>query len=334
MSVSEWSIPITRGGTDSVIGEYSISEIGPGPRATRNWKMARESGHDIFAKIQANNTWELSTVPYIPALENVARHAENLRDLNLDGMMLGWTLGGHPSPNFEVVARMGNLAHPTVEEAMRSVAIHRYGSEVADSVVEAWRSYSRAFREYPYHIGVMYNGPQQMGPANLLWASPTGYSSTMVGFPYDDLTHWRAVFPEKIFIDQFQKMAEGFRLAHSRLKKEVQGASLSPRESRNLQLELDTGEVCSLHFQSVSNQARFIQLRNLLAASEPGQSGEVRSQIRSLLRSERDLAVRLHSIQSRESRFGFEASNHYFYVPIDLVEKVLNVENLLEVYSE
>ena len=77
MSVSEWRLPVERGGIKSEVGEYSISAIGPGPRAQRHWQMARERGLETIAKIQAGNTWELSAVPYIPALENVARHGEN-----------------------------------------------------------------------------------------------------------------------------------------------------------------------------------------------------------------------------------------------------------------
>ncbi|MCA9439048.1 MAG: hypothetical protein KC978_24900, partial [Candidatus Omnitrophica bacterium] len=51
MSVSEWSIPIKRGGVDSMVGEYSISTIGPGPRATRHWGYAQDAGLETFAKI-------------------------------------------------------------------------------------------------------------------------------------------------------------------------------------------------------------------------------------------------------------------------------------------
>ena len=43
-SVSEWSLPIERGGVKSEVGEYSISSIGPGPRAQRHWKIARDAG--------------------------------------------------------------------------------------------------------------------------------------------------------------------------------------------------------------------------------------------------------------------------------------------------
>ena len=35
----------------------------------------------------------------------------------------------------------------------------------------------------------------------------------MVGFPYDDLDAWCAVFPPEVFIAQFRKVAEGFDTA-------------------------------------------------------------------------------------------------------------------------
>src|SRR5213075_1448247 len=105
MSVSEWSIPISRGGVKSAVGEYSLSTVGPGPRASGHWKMAREAGLKTVAKIQANNSWEISAVPALPVLDLVAQHAANLKAANIDGMMLSWTLGGYPSANLEVLQR-------------------------------------------------------------------------------------------------------------------------------------------------------------------------------------------------------------------------------------
>ena len=91
--------------------------------------------------------------------------------------MLGWTLGGHPSPNLE--AAVAGLEGRELEE----VARRRHGARHADCALEAWRGYSRAFREFPFHVGCVYHAPWQMGPANLLWSEPTGYASTMVGLP-------------------------------------------------------------------------------------------------------------------------------------------------------
>jgi len=330
-SVSEWRLPIERGGVKSEVGEYSISAIGPGPRAQRHWELARERGLKTIAKIQAGNTWELSAVPYIPAVENVARHAENLSRANINGLMLGWTLGGYPSPNLEVVS--ATLACGSAEEGMRRVAEGRFGAALAPAVVVAWKQFSAAFQEFPYHIGVVYSGPQQLGPANLLWSEPTGYHATMVGFPYDDLDSWRAIYPPEIFAGQLEKVADGFDRALADLKASAVGAqSVGDAQRRALDAECRVAEAAAIHFRSSANQARFVMARQSLAAARsPADSATPRAHLQRLLRAEIALARRLHEIQSHDSRIGFEASNQYYYVPVDLVEKTLNCRHLLEV---
>lgn len=326
MSVSEWSIPIVRGGVDSVVGEYSISTIGPGPRATKHWAAARDRGMKTLAKIQAGNTWEIAAVPYIPALFNVAEHAARLTQADIDGLMLGWTLGGYPSPNLEAVAQTG---HGTVEDVLQRVAANRYG-DAADTVVEAWRVMSRAFSEFPYNGAVMYNAPQQMGPANLLWQHPTHYKATMVGIPYDDLTGWRGGYPVDVFIGQFEKMADGFDQGVSMLRN-----ALSEGEANQaLRLERNVAETCAIHFRSVANQARYIDARDRWPDAADEEKPALRTTMQSSIASEIELATRLHAIQQNDSRIGFEATNHYFYVPLDLAEKVVNCRYLLDRLGE
>ena len=87
------------------IGEYSLSAVGPGPRATRHWELARQAGLKTAAKVQVNNSWELASLPYLPVMDLVAEHCHNLASLGVDGMMLSWSLGGYPSPNLDIAAR-------------------------------------------------------------------------------------------------------------------------------------------------------------------------------------------------------------------------------------
>ena len=330
MSVSEWSIPIKRGGIKSVIGEYSISEVGPGPRAIRHWEWARRRGLKTIAKIQAGNTWELSAVPYIPALENVARHAVNLRQAKVDGLMLGWTLGGFPSPNLEAVAEIGHNAGITVEQALSAVAERRFGAQTAPAVVKAWRAFSTAFHEFPFHIRLLYQAPMQFGPANLLWAEPTHYTSSMTGFPYDDLKGWCAVFPPEVFIGQFVKIAQGFEAAIAELSQTFVALPSGP-EQNALAAELRVARAAAIHFRSTANQARFVLTRDaLIAAKFSATAQPLKAILEQTLISEIDLAKQLFDIQTHDSRIGFEASNHYFYVPLDLAEKVANCRYLLE----
>ncbi len=128
MSVSEWALPLDRGGVALKVNEYSVSAVGPGPRATLHWKLAQEAGLKTVAKVQLNNSWELSTVPYLPVMDLVAQHCHNLALAGLDGMMLSWSLGGYPSPSLEIAARFRAKPVPSTEEVLNAVAVARYGA--------------------------------------------------------------------------------------------------------------------------------------------------------------------------------------------------------------
>jgi hypothetical protein len=302
MSVSEWSLPIERGGIKSAVGEYSISSIGPGPRALRHWEAAKKRGLRVAAKIQCGNTWEFSAVPYLPVLENITRHAAALRAAGVQDIMLGWTLGGYPSPNIQAISEI--YAGGTLDTLARK----RHGEARGAAAATFWRECSAAFREFPYNIGCVYSAPLQMGPANPLWPTNTGYKACMVGIPYDDLKGWRAIYPAEVFAAQLEKVAAGFEAAIATVRTAVAAPTPALAE------EFRFAEAAAIHFASVANQSRAVTVR------DAGDHGALRR----LCAAEAALAVRLHALQSQDSRIGFEASNQYYYTPHDLVEKVIN----------
>ena len=111
----------------------------------------------------------------------------------------------------------------------------------------------------------------------------------------------------------YEKMADGFDAAI----RECRSAS---NANSGLESEMRLAEACAIHFRSVANQARFVVAARMsrLASVEP------------ILRSELDLAKRLWKLQQADSRLGFEASNQYAYIPMDLAEKVLCCRDLLD----
>lgn len=308
-SVSEWSLPIERGGIPSAVGEYSLSAVGPGPRASRHWALARERGLKTSAKLQLNITWELSAVPWLPVLNLVAEHMTNLRKANVPGAMLSWSLGGYPSPNLRVAQLINQDPDLTAEKALDAVAAERYGPEHAPAARRAWLAFSEAFRQYPYHIAVLYQAPQQYGPANLLFAHRTGYRATMVGLPYDDLDNWRGPYPRDVFAQQFERVADGWKAGIEALQ-----AIPGPTAKADRRL----AEAAGLHLQSVADQARFVMARD---------AGD-RAAMAPILDREAANARRLFDLSKADARIGFEASNQAYYVPLDLVEKVVNVRHL------
>ena len=330
MSVSEWSLPIERGGVQTKVGEYSISSVGPGPRATRHWALAKKAGLRTVAKVQFNNTWEFSATPYIPALDLIAEHCRNLAASGVDGLMLSWSLGGYPSPNLEVAAQFNQTPLPTQDAVLDAVAQRRFGPEGAPHARKAWSAFSRAFRQFPYNCG-LYTAPMQFGPSNLLYAAPTGYHATMVGMPYDDVKSWCGIYPPAVFIGQFDKVAAGWKEGLPELEKAVQ---MAPRgRLADARAELAFAETAQIHFRSVAGQTRFTVARNaLLDKANPPTPERRRALIREMrqtAQAEIAAARRLFTLAKQDSRIAYEASNHYYYVPTDLAEKVINCRHIL-----
>ncbi len=331
MSVSEWSLPIERGGVTSTVGEYSISAVGPGPRAARHWQQAKKAGLKTAAKVQVGATWEFCAVPYLPTLDLVAEHARNLASAGVDGVMLSWSLGCYPSPNLEVFQAFTKGATDT-GAVLDRMAERRYGRAAAPLARQAWTVFSDGFRAFPFHITTLYEGPQHMGPANPLHLKPTGYSATMVGLPYDDLTTWRSIYPEAVWIRQMAKVRDGFARGCNLWNRLAEQTTGTVRQE--VLREQGLFRTVELHFASCVNQARFVVARDRLSEAKDGAAREVcRSELRKIVQAELDVTKRLLPLARADSRIGFEASNHYFYIPQDLLEKILGCRHILDILA-
>ncbi len=307
MAVSENDMPVCRGGVAERENDYSISIVGPGENALRLWRFARARGIPSVAKVQAANSWELSPFPYIPVMDLVAQHAVNLANEGIDGVMLSWSLGCCPSPNLGVYSAL-RRGERTPGALLDRMAARLYGDGNVARVRSAWKAFSDGFANYPFSLGTIYNGPHQWGPANPLYARPTGYSATMVGIPYDDLDGWRSRYPRETYAELMGKVADGFAEG-CRLLEGVAGRR-----------ELDMFRAEQMHFASCRDQALFVMAR------ERGDGEEMRR----LAKAELERAKAYWPIVRADSRIGYESSNHYFFTPRDVLEKVLSCRRVLD----
>ena len=329
MSVSEWSKPLHRGGIDAKVGEYSISVVGPGPRALHLWELAKKRNLKTIAKIQVNNTWELSAIPYLPVMNLVAKHIKNLQDVNIDGLMLSWSLGGYPSPNMELVKLMQDNPNNTISQSLNEIATKRYGIKSAPEVIKAWEIFSSAFTEFPYGLSV-YTAPMNYGVSNPFYKTPTKMMATMLGFPFDDLEHWRGIYPADILANQFTKLADEWKKGIPHFEKAISLAE-TPSQKANAIEDNRFAKTGWTHYKSVANQIEFIIARDKLLSGELEQNQiELETKIiEDIVNNEIELAKQIYILSKEDSRIGFEASNHYFYFPLDFVEKVINCEYIL-----
>ncbi|MDR1962756.1 MAG: hypothetical protein LBQ50_03145 [Planctomycetaceae bacterium] len=340
MSVSEWSLPIERGGVKSNVGEYSISSIGPGPRALKHWALARNRGLKTAAKVQFNVTWEFASVPYLPVADLIAEHASNLSGSGVNGLMLGWSLGGYPSPNLEIAKAFQSSSSAEIQdknellkrqnEVLDRIAQEYYGNGAA-AAREAWTLFSNGFREFPYHIGLCYNGPQHWGAANLIFPKRTGYRATMVGIPYDDVQNWCGIYPPDVAAGQFRKVAGFFERG---LKPLRQAVEQSPAQRKfQTESEFRFAQAAQFHFASSANMIEFNTLRNRwLDTADATEKENLRIKIQKVLIDELGIAKSMYDIAKSDSRIGYESSNHYFYIPIDVAEKIISIKYFLEYF--
>ena len=307
-SVSEWGMITHIGGVRQYLKDYSISQPGPSGESRQTWEAARKCGLKTVAKVQLNNSWELSAVPYIPVPYLVQEHLRNLQKAKVSGLILSWTLGGYPGGNLQ-------LLNSSPEE----IAVSMFHPELAEKICRVWKIFSEAFREFPFHNGsVLYRCPENYGPMNLLHLHPTGFTATMLGFPYDDLESWRGPYPEEILEAQFEKLTIGWKKGLAALK---EGEQPEKQELADFQEIVRIAEVCCCHWRSTWCQIRFIRARN---------HGFQKEIMIECLHEEIELALHLHELVRRDSRFGFEASNHYYYSLNDLREKVISCNFILK----
>ena len=288
LSQSELDMPFEIGGVKGNVLDYSMSIVGPGELAKKEWAVAREVGLEVGAKVQINTTWEASTIPAIPVSPSIKAHMERLRNEQVRHLLLSWTLGGYPSRNIAAAAAY-------FYEACRIPNAER-------TPTEAEKCFSEAFAEFPFHIQTLYLGPQNAGPSNLLFESPTGYRASMTCFAYDDLESWRSIYPLDTFEGQFERLCEKWK----------RGLDLLGEDGDSEMAVMAQGAYCL--FASSLNQIRFIRARDEGRYVDAARAAE----------DELDVSRNMLSLMNQNAAIGYEAANHYYFSKNQLAEKILN----------
>lgn len=305
MAVSEYDLPIEKGGVKSRIIDYSISNPGPSEVARLAFNSAKKSGHRLYAKIQASNSWECSAVPYIPVFDLIAEHLENLKKEAVSDYFLTWTLGGYPSPAVEIASLYG-------EDFDLNIWYEKKFGEQAQKVHNAILCLCNAFREFPFSIDMLYNSPKNLGAANLWDIEPEDKTSTMVCYSFDDYKTWTHPYPAEIYVSQFKKLLKGWKKGIESLT----ALSQTPKIEEILRY----AKACYSHFLTDLLQTEFA------LAKEKGNTKAMKI----CLKKEKENAKNLLALLVEDAKIGFEASNHYVYTERNLIEKIIRMEVFAE----
>ena len=306
LAVSEYDLDIEKGGVKSRIIDYSIGNPGPGEVAKNVLAYAKEKGHKIYAKIQINNSWECSAIPYIPAFDLTHEHLVNLRKIGVENYMLTWTLGGYPSPTMDMISKFNSLGDKFDLNEWYKGYFGKDGREVHKAV----KLLCEGFREYPFSIESLYYSPKTLGLANLWDIESSEKSSLMVNYAFDDYKTWITPYPYDVYISQYQKLINKFeecvcilsKIANNQLIEEL----------------LVFSKVALSHFKSDKLQTEYSK-----AKEENDRDG-----IKKILVEEKEEVIKLLGVISYSQSIGFETSNHYFYTEKNLYEKLINLQRI------
>ncbi len=309
LCVSEFSKHFERGGVKSQVIDYSISVVGPSDITVKLLEYAKKLGHRTWAKIQANNSWECSAVPYIPAFDLMLEHISNLKKLGVTGLMMGWSLGGYPGGALPLCCMACGRGEPDTERWYREV----YGPQ-SGAARSAVRAISEAFREFPFSIESLYLGGQTLGCGNMWSLQPSGRWSTMVCYTFDDYASYTPPYGPDVYISQLRLLAEKWK----------KGLALLEEESGNALFEelKRCAEAAYIHFRSAGLLAEFSVLKEDVT--------ENREKLIACAEEEMSLTKRLYGLLCKDAKIGFEMTNHYYYTPELLIEKVLNLTYILD----
>ena len=149
--------------------------------------------------------------------------------------------------------------------------------------------------------------PQNFGPMAPFFLEKTGYTASMVGFPYDDIRGWSGIYPTDVYEDEYRQLVEGWSegveslLAYQGMNDELDEMILMAR-----------AVLCQ--FESAYHHIQFVNRRN-----------SCQEELLGIIEKEMATVQALIDIRLQDSRIGFESSNHYFYTMQDLKEKMINL---------
>lgn len=309
MCVSETEQDLCRGGVPVKVFDYSISVVGPSDISRKILKRAKENGHKIWAKIQVNNSWEVSAVPYIPTFGLMVKHIENLKELGVSGLMMGWSLGGYPGGALPLCNGLCSK-----EDFDIGAWYDKTYADKSLDVQKAVAIFDDAFTNLPFSLANLYFGPNTLGVANLWTLELSNRSSTMVCYAQDDYEFYTSPYGPEIYISQYKLMCDAWE------------KGLKVIENLNGNLAFEEFKRCAFatynHLKGGMLHAEYAFLKR--------NAKDNKARLLEVIEEDKALVKNLYELMQKDAKIGFEMTNHYFYNSNLLLEKMLNLDYLKE----
>ncbi|MFH0797585.1 MAG: hypothetical protein V2A65_11150 [Candidatus Omnitrophota bacterium] len=305
-------------GREAIIDEYTLAYTKPSGYAVEIMDTCKELKRKVIAKCAVVSTVEMNALPYLPVLENVEKLIKQLRKYGVEGLLGCWIFGAYPGRNMEMLGLVCDN-NPALHLAQK------YYGKGASYALSAWKAFSKGMKYFPTVQSVLYYSALNSGPGLKFRLKPEPWRSGMVLIPTEKVEKISGPLEVKVLIKSFRKTAEYFSSGLNYLKKTLIKSGDNHRKE-NIK---DYG-ICKaglLHLLSVANYSEFIVLRDRLI-EQPDDSTK-NSLIRVLKDEEKNIRIMLE-LMKKDSRIGYEGSVGYFYTPIEIMEKMVDLKQTLK----
>lgn len=307
LCVSEYGKEFIRGGVKGKVDDYSISVMGYSEFAEKVLTYAKSKGHRIWAKIQINNSWECSAVPYLPCFGLMTKHVKKLKTLGVSGLMLGWSLGGYTGGALPLINSL--CENGDFDEKIWYKKV--YGDN-ADIILKAVGIFDKAFLNYPFSVESIYFGAHNMGCGNLWSLYKQNRQSTMVCFTFDDVERWTAPYGVDIYISLMEKLCKEWEIGLKLI--ETLDGNAAVKEF------IRYAKTAYIHFKSALNLAKFSKYKGDI---------KYKKVLKACAESELKMTQELYALICNDAKIGFEMTNHYYYDENLLLEKMICINSIL-----
>lgn len=322
-------------GKERRAGDYWLSYIGPSDIFRKVALAAMDGDVEMGAKLQACNSFEASTVPYIPVPGNLYRKYGEMRRLGVTSVMQCWYMGNMPSLMHRAAASVLPFAPEglTEDAFLLELARRDWGPVHADRVVRAWKLFADAYDHYPITNAFQYYGPVTDGIVWPLHLKPAHKNLSPV---------WKLEFPPsgdrigECFAGDFtypevlellKNVSDGWQAGLNELRELEPLYANNPERQRDLAVARALG----IQFRTGFNILRFYDLRERLLYDAAAPKAELLAQLREIAEEEIVNATTMADLCAVNPFLGFQAeAEGYTYFPGELQWRVDRLREMLQ----
>ena len=336
----ESGVEIEAFGKKLVGGDYWISKPGPSDRFKDIANIAREHGTRMSAKIQTGNSHEVATVPFIPVPSLLYEKFSAMQNLGVSHTMLCWYFGNYPGlmNKSAGLLSMNDIAKDE-EEFMHQLASIYWKERDVPEIVEAWKHFSKGYKNYPLTNHFQYYGPMHDGPVWPLLLKPAdaplaptwqiSSSSTLKPWPPSGDRVGECiggVLTLEEVVELAHRMTTSWDKGVQILKK------LEPNYLNEKERILDIGvaKALGIQFRSGYNILNFYMLREKMLRMDSRERLDILNQLIDIIKEEIAMDEQLLILCNNDSRLGFHSeAEGYKYFPEKIEWRIAELNKVL-----